>query len=172
MIRILEDIDTSDDVIYTFIGDIEVYKYMYDEQEEERMPNVDAVQYKSEIDNAITNSFNGTENLASYIGSARELETVKRIDISTTVSDRILKSVATCTCSRELSNKEINKLREYIENQYSDGWGERFEKTPIDEYYEEYKVSSEDTDEDIEGTQRIEVFVHFWNSYMELELVE
>lgn len=108
----------------------------------------------------------GQKGLAQYLDEPLK-SIIDSIIVTVTESgaDTIVKA------KRELSDQEIEMLKDEIEGQFSDGWGEGFEQREIDEYTEEYEEEIEvedpdtgDIDVEVEtNTEKVSVYAHFWN---------
>jgi uncharacterized protein YdcH (DUF465 family) len=120
-------------------------------------------EYKKEIDNAI-----GSEDLATYLKDDR-LQKVSRIRMRTQkskTSSELLDLITTVIVNEKLTDAEIKDLKRYLTGQFSDGWGEGFEQSPIYSYKYEYDewYEDEETGEEEQGTSTdiAFVFCHVW----------
>jgi len=79
-----------------------------------------------------------------------------------------LYGLATCEVSDDWTDADTALLKEYLEGQYADGWGEGFEQREIDSYTE--VETSEEYDEEAdeyyesEWDVRYDVYISFWQS--------
>lgn len=135
---------------YTFLSPCKV-SYHYDEDDGEPSTGditrslVDCI--NSEVENSLE------EGLATYIDESLDVTNVK-ITVEMPTKDypygyAPVKTVV--TTARDLSPSEIGTLVGELSGQFSDGWGEGFEQSPVD--------SSSDR---IGGSY--EVYVNFWFS--------
>ena len=93
---------------------------------------------------------------------------VHKITMSADWVDGKLYGLATCEVSDDWTDADTALLKEYLEGQYADGWGEGFEQREIDSYTE--VETSEEYDEEAdeyyesEWDVRYDVYVSFWQS--------
>lgn len=113
----------------------------------------------------------GPKGLAEYLDyNNRKLE--KDIIESIIVTIKNNKANANVKATRELTNEELEIVKDYIIAQYADGWGEGFEQHPITIYETEYEVDYDDYEEDDEDSyynhqpyyekENVEVCMSFW----------
>lgn len=109
---------------------------------DEQMSDSELPEYKSEILSKIREY---DEDIASYVDSDLEdLVTSIKVTVASTKSKKLV-GYATVQTSRVPTEDEMNKIIDDLLGQYSDGWGEGFEQTPIC---------------DFDGSK---MYLHFWN---------
>ena len=170
----------SDDFQYIFESPIVIT--LYNETMNQDLDTDDLEYYSECLDNlkeAVNNEMKemGNKGLAEYLDDEFLEKVVKSIEVS--IED--FKAKTKVITNSELNESNIIKLKEYIEGQFSDGWGEGFEQDVIyhdterqldeDEYSEAYDQYLEDPDNNEEPDEsdyqidaNIEYYAHFWNS--------
>lgn len=107
--------------------------------------------YFEQLVEAIKDDFSNTigkQGLAEYLSySYEKLEhgIIDSIMVTAEIKGDKVISTAEVKANRELTPSELEKIKDYISGQYSDGWGEGFEQHAI-EYVDE-EIESEDWDE-------------------------
>lgn len=118
------------------------------------------------VQNDMTNM--GKRGLAAYINLNEKLyKIIKSIIVDVDRNYAVTKVEAT----KELSEQEIEMLKNYIEGQFADGWGEGFEQQKIISYKDKFEEIIEEEDENGDIDERVEiyedtvyVYAHFWNN--------
>lgn len=89
--------------------------------------------YINNIQNAIKSSIyeESSLGLAAYIENKKLREGIKVIVVSVEEYNNNLYGVASIIPKRHLTDKEIDCIKDYLEGQYADGWGESFEQQYI-----------------------------------------
>lgn len=145
----------------------------FTEADDQSRWNIGGEEYFDELKAAVKSDMSdmdeeGAVGLAEYLNNdLKGLVTSIIVDVEK-IGENIV-SKTTVKAIRELTSQEIEKVKDYITGQFSDGWGEGFEQSPIDEYtttetdYEDVEVEdgtfeSEPYDYDV----KIEVYAHFW----------
>ena len=127
--------------------------------------NAPAEDYANELYEALKKD--GTD-LAEYIyeDDGSIYGKVHKITISADWVNGKLYGLATCEVSDDWTDADTALLKEYLEGQYSDGWGEGFEQREIDSFTE--IETSEEYDEEgdeyyeSEWDVRYDVYISFW----------
>lgn len=113
-----------------FYGDMEQC------DDEVEIDSHDLVDFEGEIMEAIEeNNFpeESKRGLMEYYGESDSVNAkVKRYDFSVEVVDGKLMGVATAQLNAPLDGEEMKKLKQTVEGQCSDGWGEGFEQRDIE----------------------------------------
>ena len=131
--------------------------------------NYEGMQSFNELKKAVDNSMQeiGPSGLAQYINNELEGILITSIIVGVEGEDKnkrvLSKTVIKTTV--ELTIGELSKLKDFITAQFSDGWGEGFEQTPIAEWKEDI--------EDEEGEtykESYELCAHFWYPGMDLKI--
>lgn len=142
----------------------------FTEADDQSRWNISGEEYFDELQKSVQYEMKefGNVGLAEYLNNdLKGLVTSIIVDVEK-IGENIV-SKTTVKAIRELTSQEIEKVKDYITGQFSDGWGEGFEQSPIDEYtttetdYEDVEVEdgtfeSEPYDYDV----NIEVYAHFW----------
>ena len=112
-----------------FYGDME------QTDDEVEIDSHDLVEFEDEIMEAIEeNNFpeESRRGLMEYYGKNDSVNAkVKRYDFSVEVVDGKLMGVVTAQLNAPLDGEELKKLKQTVEGQCSDGWGEGFEQRDI-----------------------------------------
>ncbi len=123
----------------------------------------------SEYEAAISEAVDSDMSEMGHRGLAQYLDEPLNSKIDRIVVEVVNKvAVTSVTAFEELSSQEIEDLKEYIEGQFSDGWGEGFEQNPVESFQSEYdeEVQDEETGEyyiePVEYT--VDVSASFWDS--------
>jgi hypothetical protein len=93
-----------------------------------------AAMYQYEISEALRKEWPRDEaerGLMAYYGDGTIDEKVRSLTLDVEIHGEKLWTVASLDITEPLSRKELNALRDYVEGQYSDGFGEGFEQKPI-----------------------------------------
>lgn len=107
----------------------------------------------------------GESGLAQFIWEDSEIYGLIKSIIVGVKNNQALTTVKTI---RELTSEEMELLKDYIEGQFSDGWGEGFEQHPFTEWEEYYEEEEYDEEEDeyypYEYSELNSYCAHFWNN--------
>lgn len=158
---------------YYFIGDLAGTRSYSEEDYEEPLTDKEIQAYEPEIEEAIEKYDEGEPNLAKYFDDP-DIK-IDEVNIGIKYIDGEMHSYTKITTLEPLDTDEkINKVRDWLTGQYSDGWGEGFEQQYVDHYRDQYEVEEEYEDEDgnIEYEtnyeyQDVTVHIHFWQPDME-----
>jgi len=126
----------------------------------------------AELKNAVSSSMSemGPTGLAQYIDpqyNKLEEGLITSIIVDAESQGNKIVSKTTIKASRELTDEELENVKDYINGQFSDGWGEGFEQQAIADWDEEEE--DEEWDEDEQEyykntyTKTYELFAHFWS---------
>lgn len=127
----------------------------------------------SQLKDAVSSSMSemGPTGLAQYIDSKyNKLEEglINSIIVDVELQGNKVISKTIIKASRELTDEEIESLKDYISGQFSDGWGEGFEQQAIGDWDEEEETEEWDEEEQENYTdsytETYELFTHFWSS--------
>lgn len=143
----------------------------FTEADDQSRWDIDGFEYFDDLKNAVKASMAELEidGLAQYLdNNLYGIVTSIIVDVEQ-VNKKII-SKTTIKAIRELTAEEIEKLKDDIIGQFSDGWGEGFEQNAIAEYttsetdYDEVEdedgnIDSEPYDYDV----NIDVYAHFYN---------
>ena len=123
----------------------EVYKQGH-ERTDEIWGGQELLPYQTEIRKAIEESkrWSGSNLMEYYNEQDSVREKVSSLEVTVVEDKGELKGCAVATVAEGLDKQELERLKDYLTGQYSDGWGEGFEQDLI---------QSED----------IEMYVNFWN---------
>lgn len=122
----------------------------------------------------------GRTGLAEYIDDSNKLEKglINSIVVDVELQGNHVVALTKVNAERELTNEEIESLKDYISGQFSDGWGEGFEQRAFAEWHDYEQVEYEDEDEEgnidvyyEEERVSCEVYAHFWNPGLQLSLI-
>jgi hypothetical protein len=129
------------------------------------------IEFFNELQDAVKNSMSeiGTDGLAEYLDLKSDLyDVVESIIVGVEKQGENIISKTTIKTNEELTDDEIDELKDYITGQFSDGWGEGFEQNPIADWDEEEETEEWDEEEQenykYSYTETYEVLAHFWNS--------
>lgn len=109
-----------------------------------KLPEEIALNYVNDIQNAIKANMDDKEferGLAVYIQDENLNKEILSIMPDIEEYEGKLYGVANVKLKKELTNEEMNSLKDYIRGQYSDGWGEGFEQKDIKTQDGEINVS-------------------------------
>lgn len=113
-------------------------------------------------------------DLAEYIDD--DLKSIVK-SITVELDSENSKAYTTIKCNKELTSDELNRIEDYIEGQFADGWGEGFEQQDFKtnstvEFNFNFTLpdgSYENVYEDID----VEYFnIHFWKSDFQFNIIE
>lgn len=167
MKRLLKN--AAEEFTYTFESPIYVRVYNdYDDMDEIYDLKTND-EYADQIRNAVDDDMNemGPTGLEQYFDyNYRKLEDgiIKSIIVSVPFN----KAVTTVKTIRELSNGEIEIIKDYISGQFSDGWGEGFEQREVETWHDDDVAEEwdEEAEEYYEADIRINNYVYasFWSN--------
>lgn len=160
---------------YTMIGKVHFTSFnnVSDEQEDR---DYEGKNYISELNAALREEFSemGQKGLAEYIDYEYEnLEDELILSIVTTArqSGNDIYSITKIKTTRELTDEEKEKVKDYIVEQFSDGFGEGFEQNEIATIREECEVYEpgyyDENDEWVEEETiyedaTVDIYAHLW----------
>jgi len=128
--------------------------------------NEEPLEYRSLIDDALEEDNADLAEYADAHSGDSYYKKLRSCKIQTEEIDGVLYGVAVCEVYDDWNDTDTAQMKEYLEGQYADGWGEGFEQHEIDEYEEEYPIYDEDEDgneiEDVE-TETVGVCCSFWS---------
>jgi len=129
------------------------------------------IEFFNELQNAVEGSMSeiGIGGLAEYIDMGSPLyDIVESIVVDVKKQGENIISKTTIKTNEELTDDEIEYLKDYITGQFSDGWGEGFEQNAIADWDEEEETEEWDEEEQENYkdsyTETYEILAHFWNS--------
>lgn len=118
------------------------------------------------IKNAVDDSMKslGSKGLAEYLTEKSYADNIESIIVSIDGGN----AITTVEANRELDKNELDDISDYIEGQFSDGWGEGFEQDILDAFTETEQEDFEDEEtgeyysEDVE--HEVTITASFWDS--------
>ena len=165
----------AEEFTYVAMAPIKFYVISSEGSEED---NYEGMQNFNELKIAVDNSMKGLgpSGLAQYINNELENILITSIIVGVEGEDKnrrvLSKTVIKTTI--ELTPKELNKLKDFITAQFSDGWGEGFEQSPIAEWKEDVETEEYDEENDEHYTdtykESYELCAHFWYPGMDLKI--
>ena len=113
---------------------------------EKNVPIRNDFEFIDDLKSAIKNYGEDIEFLDSFNNNLKSY--LKSIKINFDVSKA--KLITTVISTKSLNDNDLQVIKDYMEGQFSDGWGESFEQTPIKEYIDDYEYEEEDEYGDID----------------------
>lgn len=128
----------------------------------------DAMAYANEIFNAVSeDNIDLAEYADDYHGNSY-YKKLHEIRMSVEEYDNKLYGVAICKVDDDWNDEDTEQLKEYLTDQYSDGWGEGLEQREIASWKDEEQQEEYDEEEDEYYTDFYEInvyaYVNFWQS--------
>lgn len=109
-----------------------------------------------------------SNNLAEYIPNYSSIhEVVESISLSLQITAGKLNGLADVVSNEPLDKGQKEDLLDYLEGQYSDGWGESFEQLPYHTSNEEVDIEYlDENDELVYDTEYVDIeyYCSFWQS--------
>ena len=165
-------IKANETYVYTLESDIICKEYYVDEDYCDEYTIDKNDEFTNDLKSAVEADMQemGPKGLAKYLDyDYQKLE--KDIIESIIVTINNNKANANVKATRELTNEELEIVKDYIIAQYADGWGEGFEQYPVAVYETEYEAY-DDYEEDDEDSyynnqtyyekENVEVYMSFW----------
>ena len=149
--------------IFTYIATSPVYISHLGEQDE-----LDRYSLVDESEDAIEGLASRIEEEMKEIGSRGLAESLS--EPLNSIIDTIIVSVdnqgarTIIKAKKELTNKEVESLKDYLIGQYSDGWGEVFEQQSLDTYESEYEAQDEEDGTSYMEKEKVDIYAHFWSN--------
>ena len=163
----------AEEFTYVATAPIKFFVIGNDSSEEDNNEGIGSFKdLKNLIDNSMRDS--GPSGLAQYIHNDLEDGLINSIVVGVEGKNESVLSKTVIKATRELTAGELSKLKDFITAQFSDGWGEGINQTPIAEWKEDIETDEydEETKEHFTDTYKesYELCAHFWYPGLDLKI--